>query len=136
MGPQRAPREEVAHMVGLYHRGIICPTEMWVSITRALTPANTTGVLDSLPPDAKEQLRAVYLERPPAVYIERPPMAPADPDYRSICVQVVRWCEESEDPLRSHPGADGMIHVKVEDGVVREWRPEDERAISSEGRAP
>ena len=136
MGPQRAPRENVAHLVGLYHRGIICPTEMWLSLTRALTPATATGVLDSLPPDAKEQLRTVYRERPPAAYIERPPMAPGDPEFRAVCVQVVRWCEAGEDPSKAYAGADGLIRVKVEDGVVREWRPEVERAISSERRAP
>src|SRR5262245_8849143 len=95
MSQQREPRDQVIHAVKGYHRGHIGPSLMWLSIANALTPATATTVLDSLPQDVKQQLRAVWLERPPAAYIQQPGSTQGGEDFQAVCVEVVRWCEAS-----------------------------------------
>jgi hypothetical protein len=122
MSLQRELRDRVSHTVRGYHRGILGPSPMWLSIADALTAATATVVLDSLPQDVKDQLRAVWLERPPHAYIQQPGSAQGGDDFQAVCVAIVRWCEASS-PLDRPTQPDGLIRVCVEDGVVKEWRP-------------
>lgn len=121
------PREFSGHLIGLHHRGIICPSEMWRQLADALTPANATGVLDSLSSETQGWLHEVFLGRPPSVYIERDPLAPEKEDYRAVAVQIVRWCEVHAPfaAMPTEPG--GLIRVKVEHEKVVEWRPWEDR---------
>jgi len=123
MTQRREALEQVSHLVRLHHRGIICPSEMWLQMVEALTPATATAVLDSLPADAKEQLLAAWIERPPAAYICKPGWAAAD-DFQAKCVQIVRWCEVNGPRQESPTEPDWLIRVCVRDAVVREWQPE------------
>lgn len=122
MNQQREPKEQVSHVIGLYHRGILGPSVMWMGIADLMTPSTATAVLDSLREKAQEQLLAAYGERPPHAYIARTPAEPGDEDFQAVCVQVVRWCEARR-PLDRPSEADGLTRVFVEDGVVKEWRP-------------
>lgn len=116
---------------------------MWWQIAGALNPANATEVLDSLAPAVKEQLRAVWLERPPAVYIAKTPVKPGDLEFQAVCVRIVRWCEVSG-PSEITTEPDGLTRVRVEGDFVREsffhllfftldpgvmWRPSAETAF-------
>lgn len=121
MPHQRTPVEQVSHLVKLYHRGIICPTHMWDEIAEALTPENATAVLNSLSPEVKEQLRDVWIGRPPAAYIPRADFPHYTPEFQATCVQVVRWCEASG-PLDRPTEDDGLIRVCIENGVVQRWQ--------------
>jgi hypothetical protein len=133
MSQQRDPRDQVIHAVRGYHRGHTGPSLMWLSIANALTPTTATAVLDSLPQDVKEQLRAVWLDRPPHAYIARSPSEPGDEDLQAVCVQVVRWCE-ANGPLDRPSQPDGLVRVWVQDGVVREWHPwEDSSSYRTSG---
>ena len=132
MGQTRQPRDHVSHVVKLYHRGIICPSEMWLSLAEALSPATATVVLESLPEDVKVQLRAVYLGCPPAAYIEPPFPVSEDEAFRAVCVQVVRWCEASGRAPEAPEGPDGLIRVRVKGGRVQEWRPWEESGKGKE----
>jgi hypothetical protein len=95
---------------------------MWNQIADGLTPENATAVLDSLSPEVKQQLRDVWIGRPPAAYIPRADFPHYTPEFQSICVQVVRWCEASG-PLDRPAEDDGLIRVCIENGVVQQWRP-------------
>ncbi len=130
--PRTIP-EKVSHAVRGYHRGVIGPSLMWLSIADLLTPSTATAVLDSLPQEVKEQLLSVYCERPPHAYIVRFPLNPEEEDFRAVCVQVVLWCE-SNGPVQEVPTQpDGLIRVCVEGDFVREWRPwEQHRTIESD----
>lgn len=122
MGQHLTPQELVCNVVKLYPQ-VICPSEMWLSIARSLTPPTTTAVLDSLPQDAKDRLRSHYRYCPPAAYIQESASVPGDEDFQAVCVQIVRWCEASGPPPRIPDESDGLIRVRVEGGSVREWRP-------------
>lgn len=120
MAAPRTPTEQVAHVIRLHHRGVICPTEMWMNIADALTPTTANSVLESLPEDVKLQLREVWLERPPAAYVRH-----TGAELQAVCVQVVQWCEASG-PLDRPLEPDGLIRVCVNNGVVAEWRAGEE----------
>lgn len=131
MTQPREPREQVSHLIRLFHRGIICPSEMWRQIAWALTSATATEVLESLSAEVKEQLQMVWLERPPAAYIQKPDAASEEKDWPDVCAQVVRWCQANF-PMPDAPDHDdGWIRVHVVDGVVAEWRPWETRGNSA-----
>jgi hypothetical protein len=94
---RRTPQEQVAKVLTLCHRGLICPTEMWLQLAECLKPAAATAVLHSLPEDFKEQLRATAREWPPASaysdYIKEAGSVLRDEDLRTVCLQVIHWCE-------------------------------------------
>ena len=122
MTQPREPREQVNHLIRLYHRGVICPSEMWRQIAWALTSATAADVLESLPAEVKEQLQVVWLDRPPAVYVEGADPSPEE-DWSEVCAQIVRWCQANF-PMPDAPDHDdGWIRVHVLDGVVQRWRP-------------
>ena len=123
MGQRREPLEHVIHVIGLFHQGALCPSEMWMQIAESLAPATAAAVLDSLPQREKERLRAVWLAYPPAAYIARPVPEPGEAAFQAVCAEVVRWCEASGPLLQTPAEPDGLIRVRVEGGVVREWRP-------------
>jgi hypothetical protein len=64
MSEGSAPIENVHHAATLYHRGIICPAEMWNRITDPLTTQTAVTILDGLPVNLQDTLRRAYAERP------------------------------------------------------------------------
>ena len=135
MDQQREPRDRVIHAVTGYCRGNCGPSLMWLSVAEALTPASAAAILDSLPQEVKEQLRGVYLDRPPHAYIARSPLQPGDEDFQAVCVQIVRWCEASGPPTELPSEPDGLVRVRVEGSVVREWRAWDDPSPAQPGTA-
>ena len=84
MGSELEPPDAVRHAVRLYHRGIICPAEMWFQVAGVLTPASAAGILDSLPAETRQQLRAVFADRP---------SLPGDSEIAPIVAAIVAWLE-------------------------------------------
>ena len=116
---ERTPPEQVAHLVRLFHRGIICPSEMWRQIADTLRPDNVTDILDSLPDETKEQLLVAWIDRPPAAYIAQPGTYSEAAEYQAVCVPIVRWCEERIPNSQPPAEPDGWIRVRIEGDVVR-----------------
>ena len=85
---QREPTAFVQHAIDVYHRGYVCPAEMWFQIASVLTPQSATAALEALPPDAQEQLRSVFADRP---------SLPSDPSLADVVEQITVWCQGNSD---------------------------------------
>ena len=59
-----SPYEKAGRITANFQMGAICPQELWSTMAEVLTGRDVEDVLDSLPCDKQEALRAVYLGRP------------------------------------------------------------------------
>ena len=58
------PAEQIAHIVGLWQRGIICPGETWNQMIDATEGYNLVTVLATCEPGTQATIRALYTDRP------------------------------------------------------------------------
>jgi hypothetical protein len=103
MTDRRELREHSTHLISSYHRGIICAGEMWMQIADQLESETVFDVLDTISPQVKEQLVAVWLDRPPTCYTNPPPAMTNESKRSDVGIQVVRWCEKNRQLLVGGP---------------------------------
>jgi hypothetical protein len=108
----RKPVKQISHIIRVYSRGIICPSEMWMLIADVLTPTIAVAILNSLPQESKDHLLRVWLEYPPAVYIHRSAEVPGNREFQSTCARIVRWCELIAPPADDSTQTPGIIRVR------------------------
>jgi hypothetical protein len=129
MGQRIDTQEQVIQVIWDFRRGVFCPSEMWMQVAEILTGTSGAAILDSLPRHTKERLCAVWLAYPPAAYIARPSAEPGEMAFQATCAEVVRWCEANSPPREGPAEPDGLIRVRVEGGLVKEWRPWEETGL-------
>jgi hypothetical protein len=73
-----------------HQRGIFCRAVMWEAIRCAVTEENVCRALDSLAPEERKYLRAVYEEFPPSLWSDCPS------DELSRCAVIEQWCQQPD----------------------------------------
>jgi hypothetical protein len=84
-----SPYEKAGRITANLQMGAICPHELWSTMAEVLTGRDVDDILDSLPCDKQEALRAVYLERP----ISFESALEHDPILRA---RIGNWCERDQ----------------------------------------
>jgi hypothetical protein len=86
--PNETPDRFVVRVAGLYHRGVICPSEAWNQIATAIDESPVKEFLAQLSTEERQSLLRLYDERP----LSLAHLAEKYDSPKEQFLNLLRWC--------------------------------------------